>query len=443
MRFSKRTSICLALVPLWGLFALGAWHFFAASPKAPATQVPKIADRTELPEKEDASPLNSRDQAPVPDPRLEVPKTTHNETPEKRSEVLDEEAQTGPVKSPVKPPVQPETAEYIVPRETRRKLSPGTTISGLRVEPDSTLELPSGDVTITGDIHIEGTVTRPADSRVILDGNVTITGDAKLSRAIVRGGTTRIRNKVNSGNGENVAKPGESNLYVEKGATLIIEKDGAWAATTAYGYQIAGTLIIDGGTFQCTFGNGTGKEHEDSWLAGSELIINSGRFVGNGDHDFTGASITIHDGSLEINDDIWGTGDSFVMYGGLMRNTKGGGMFSINGNFNMTGGTVQVHQSGHRSLRVTSNASVYCTGGEVQILGSAAGGGTGGIALHGSATFNKAVFRTSSHVAEGSSKEISLVIGELLIDRNMRFDAKGYNVNAGFFPGDNQGEFLP
>lgn len=443
MRFSKRTSIWLALVPLWGLFAIGAWHFFAAAPKTPATQVPAIADRTDQPEKNESSPLNPRHETPDPDPRPEAPKTTHNETPEKRSKELPEKSGSEPGKTPVKPPVQPETAEYIVPRETKRKLSPGTTLGGLRVEPNSTLELPSGDVTITGDIHIEGKLVRPVDSRVILDGNVTVTGNAGLSRAIVRNGTTRVRNSVNSGNGENVAKPGESNLYVEKGATLIIEKDGAWSATTAYGYQIAGTLIIDGGTFNCTFANGNGKEHEDSWLPGSELIINGGRFIGSGDHDFTGASITIHDGSLEVNDDIWGLGDSLVMYGGLLRNTTGGGMFSINGNFNMTGGVVQVHQSSHRSLRILATASVYCSGGEVQILGSAAGGGTGGIGLYGSATFNKAVFRTNSHVAEGSSKEASLMITELNIDKGKRFDAKGFNVNAGFYPSDEQGEFLP
>jgi hypothetical protein len=307
-----------------------------------------------------------------------------------------------------------------------------------------TLSLPNGEVNVSGDWTNHGTVYAGASTLVFDGADQTLDGTLEAKKVVLRGGTKRIRGSFGTSGSEN-AEPGKASLYVEAGTTLIIEEGGKWNTPNPYGFQVAGNIVIDGGEFHCRFSNGNGTDRgEESWLPGSTLTINSGKFVGDGDADFSGASITINDGALEINDDIWSTGDTLTMLGGSMRNTTGGGMFYVTGTVSVRSGNLQVYQNSGRSLRIAKDASVYCTGGEISINGSPASGEDGGIYLGNSATLPDLVINADTKIHKDSIEGAYLsVAGTMSIAKGHSFNAAGRQVISNFTPSEETGAFIP
>ncbi|MCB9894986.1 MAG: hypothetical protein H6839_11100 [Planctomycetes bacterium] len=440
----KRTPLWTGILALWLIaMAAGVW-FAVADDRAPAASKAPVAKPIDQAARADADPLEQQgrhvvlpmDVGPAEQPEVAPTKSAETEAADKATADAVADKRTEPASS----------RESALAGEGKTTIAERRQIHNVDVGSGGTVQLPSGEVSIDGDLTIaEGGSLAAAGTTLVLDGeNQTLSGTATAGKIIMRGGTKRIRGSFGTTSSAN-ADPGKAQLYVEAGTTLVIEKGGKWNTPNPYGFQIAGDLVIDGGEFNCRFSNGNGTDRgEESWIAGSTLTIYSGKFIGNGDADFSGATITIHDGALEINDDIWNSGDALNMYGGTMRNTTGGGMFYLTGNVNIRDGKLQVYQNYTRSLRFAKDASIYCTGGEISINGSSATSDDGGILLASSATVPNLTINTSTKIHKASAPEAFLsVSGDLNIAKGQRFEAKGFNVIASYLQTDEQGEFIP
>jgi len=426
----RGNSLWLGLAALWICVAMAGTAFLV------------------LPEPEGATvPVSEADVAAelaeAPDDPLAL--SPAPATPEQPEVVEDPQPVTPDIPTETEPePEQPrDTSRTSVVIDSSSSSQPAS-YEDVTVTTGGTLTLATGEVSVSGDFRNDGTVHATATTLVFDGADQTLSGAVTAKKVVLRGGTKRIRGSFGTTHGGD-AQPGQAGLYVEAGTTLIIEKDGKWTTPNPYGFQIAGNLVIDGGEFHCRFSNGNGTDRgEESWLPGSTLTINSGRFVGGGDADFSGATINIYDGALEINDDIWNTGDTLNIFGGSMRNTTGGGMFHMTGTVNVRGGKLQVYQNSGRSLRVGKDAAVYCTGGEISINGSNAAGEGSGILLLNSATLPDLVINADTTIHKDSTEGVYLsVSGNMSIAKGRTFNAAGRQVICNFTPGDESGQFIP
>ncbi|MEZ5992741.1 MAG: hypothetical protein R3E76_10355 [Planctomycetota bacterium] len=435
-------SIWLGLAGLWVL-AMAAGAVFLLVPERQAPDLP--ASKVETADT-GASDLSSPLEAGASSDEV-LP--TPVEFPEPESETTAEEAEEGTNNDSFVKRVEDtnpvSTRPDTVVGADKAVTESGSALHTVEVAQGGRLTLPSGEVNVDGDWTNLGTVTAAGTTLVFDGADQTISGNTTAKKIILRGGTKRIRSGTLGSNGSGNAEPGDAGLYVEAGTTLIIEEGGKWNTPNPYGFQIAGSLVIDGGEFTCRFSNGNGTDRgEESWLPGSELTIYRGKFIGSGDADFSGATITIHDGALEINDDIWDTGEVLNIYGGTMRNATRGGMFFMTGAVNITGGELQVYQNSSRSLRIHAEASVYCTGGEISINGQAIRTSSGGIMLGSSATVGNLKINTSTRISSDSTEGAYLSVGgDFEIAKGQKFEAAGHQVIAIIPTGEDQGEFIP
>ena len=440
----KRTPLWIGILALWLVASAGGIWLALATDAPPAeSKAPDVSSLDEA-AREEPEPLENHERHEVLPMDVETD-VQPDIAPTKTADSQPEDAESAD-KRQTKTTETASSRDDTVATEGKTAIPERRQIHNVEVRNGGTVQLPSGEVSIDGDLTIaEGGQLSAAGTTIVLDGeNQTISGTATAGKIIMRGGTKRISGTFGTQSTAN-ADPGKAQLYVEAGTTLIIEKGGKWNTPNPYGFQIAGDLVIDGGEFNCRFSNGNGTDRgEESWLPGSTLTIYSGKFIGNGDADFSGATITIHDGALEINDDIWNSGDALNMYGGTMRNTTGGGMFYLTGNVNIRDGKLQVYQNYTRSLRFAKDSSVYCTGGEISINGSSATSDDGGILLASSATVPDLVINASTKIHKGSATDAFLsVSGDLKIAKGQRFEGKGFNVIASYLQTQDQGEFVP
>lgn len=439
----RRKSVAMGIVLVWVVAGAAAlWQFAASQPDLrPANHAAADLSRAAPEDAIVADPAPSRtvskpivrrdDPVALPDHALELsdPGKTIPSTPEPVESAAADKT----------PALQPDT--LVVGSGKKAEAAVGANYNSVRLGSGASLQLPVGDVTIRGDITGAGAIVGGPESNLVLEGDQVLEAGMQLGTAVLRNGTKRLRASTSSHNRNTHAKPGQANLVIERGATLVIEQGGSWDSKDAYAYQVGGTLVIDGGKFTCTFANQSG-EFNDCWLPGSELVIRSGEFVGNGDHDFGGASITLLGGSLLVDDDIWNSGDNLDIRGGLMRNNTRGGMFALCGNVRMSGGKLQAFQGGDRGLRFIADSFVVCTGGEIEIAGADVTTPKSGIVLNGSPVLNKLTCTSSTRIHEDSPRTSALTLTDLAIARNKRFVAAGFNVSAPW-PGPDGGDYVP
>ena len=332
----------------------------------------------------------------------------------------------------------------------------------LVVAEGETRVLPAGEVRVSGDVRIDGRLDA-SKSTVVLDGDdQALEGTLSASRLVFERGIKRLRGGFES-NRRADAEVGDAGVVVAAGATLLVEKGGTLHVHAAYGFTVAGAVVIDGGLFRCSFSNGNGRDRGSlAWLPGSRLEVRSGRFHGGGDADFGEAEIVVHDGEIAIDDDVWRTGRSLVMHGGVFRNSTYGGWLSLTGRVDLHGGTLQAAGNVRRGLRVAPGATVHATGGQV-VLASATrfGGGkrlrirevaSGGsearsavpLVLGESATLHDLHVRAPARIDEGRSATGVLlrVAGELTVEKGVRFDVSARGLDAAWNDTDENGEVV-
>lgn len=437
-------SIWIGLAGCWLVVGVIAGLFFVNSEESGPPMAPHIPVANEPENGDDARDPIEVDELELDQPQTEKPgdeteskeitsKVTTEETRRETTEPGDKSRETEPINAREDLTVEPGGSETTSDAQ----------LGSVSVPQGGKLYV-TGEVSVDGDWINKGEVTA-GKATLVFDGtDQTIEGDTIAGKVILRGGTKRIRSGTLTTSSRGNADPGEAQLVVEEGTTLIIEEDGKWKTPNAYGFHIAGHLIIDGGEFHCSFSNGNGTDRgAEAWVDGSTLTIYSGRFVGGGDADFSGCAITIHDGALEINDDIWNSGDELTMYGGLMRNRTGGGMFYLTGNVNIMGGELHANQNNSRSLRIAKGANIFCTGGKIVLGGRDASTG-GGILLGEGATLPDMTIQVSTRIHQNSNPNAWLTIGGTLeIAKGHKFEAHGHNVFTNFVQTEDSGQFIP
>ncbi len=305
---------------------------------------------------------------------------------EGRDVVIEIPQATKPTPRP--PVVRPDVAPRDLVIEASNKVTriPNGTVRGnVHVLPGAQLRLPDlGTVFIEGDIRNEGTIDA-VRTDVRLDGrDQVIEGVLDARRIKLSGGLKRVRGTLGTSIGRKNDDPKVPELVVGPDATLLIDGKGSRAhSSDAYGFRIEGHLIIDGGVFQCSFSNGNGKTTARSWPVGSRLTIYKGHFIGRGDHDFGQATIEMHDGRIDINDDLWSLGAQLTMHGGMINNASYGGMFAVLGRVDMHGGTWKVGQRGIRGLHFRESSDARFNGGKIRLGGQHVSGNKGGILVTG------------------------------------------------------------
>lgn len=394
-----------------------------------------------------AEPLNTR-PAQTPPPKVQPPKSP-------------KAAWLGTVSAQYDDPANwegglpAEGADLVVRAGAQRLQLPAESqLGSVVIEAGARLSAEAGMIRVLGNWENLGTF-EPGQATVEFSGsNQTVYGKTAFYRTRFSGGVKRLaEGAALSTTRRHNAKIGEAGVVVEAGTTLLIERGASCTISNAYGFQVAGRLEIDGGTFTCEVCNGGHSGWEDSWLDGSELVLRSGMFRAGGDADFSGASITVYGGSLEVDDDIWHSGTRLEIAGGTVRNCTSGAMFRLSGVVVMSGGTLVAHQTGQRGLRVSQEASFSATGGTLELSGSSLSSGSredngseneGGIWLGTGIQVHDFKVSASTYINLNSAASASLTIsGTFAIARNKCFDAQGFRVLATVPNSPDQGEFLP
>lgn len=322
------------------------------------------------------------------------------------------------------PPPTTRWDDLIVPKEGRRKL-------------------PAGVLEVAGDVRIEGGLDA-RDTVLILDGaDQSLSGTGEFKGVVMRGGTKRLRGKFTTLSRDN-ATAGQAQLRVEPGTTFVVEDGGHWTTPNPYGFRIEGDVVVEGGVFQVSFSNGNGGDRgERSWAEGSSLTVLRGKFIGRGDADFRGATVTIHDGEIAIDDDLWHTGEHLTVYGGVVRNSQYGGAFHIGGSVDLRGGELRAYQRHDRGLRIGRESTLLSSGGKIAILGKPAKQAKSGIYLEQPLTLHELDIQTSTRFHADCPPEAAVyVLDRLSIAKGARFDARGHVVSTTFVATEETGELL-
>lgn len=462
-----RHAAALLFLGLWTLGTVALTLHL--SPRQPARDNTQAAPAEEVAFAEPSSPrLPKRSPEPSPSP----------EAPAPAEDPVKSEPAPAP-SSEVKPPRAPkaawqgtasdrfddpanwegglpdEGADLVVRAGTQRLALPAQSRFGsVLIEAGARLSAGAGTILVSGNWENLGTF-EPGTATVEFSGsNQTVYGKTAFFRTRFSGGIKRLAEGSDlSTHSRGNAKVGEAGLVVEAGTTLLVERGARCTISNAYGFQVAGRLEIDGGTFTCEVCNGGHSGWEDSWLDGSELVLRSGTFRAGGDADFCGASITVYGGSLEVDDDIWHSGTRLEIAGGTVRNRTSGAMFQISGVVLMSGGTLIAHQTGQRGLRISQDASFSASGGTLELAGASLSSGSredigteneGGVWLGTSIQVHDFKISASTYINAHSAASAALAVhGTLAIARGKCFDARGFRVLATVPASPDQGEFLP
>jgi hypothetical protein len=356
---------------------------------------------------------------------------------------------------PIKPATTQGSDSLTVGANHRSDLRGDNSFTNLTIEKGAKLKLGSGTLTVSGDFRNEGEIEGSQATLVMSGGNQNFSGNASFNKVHFSGGTKHISAGSNliTTYGQNSGKD-QPVLVVEAGTTLIIDQDATVNIPNAYGLRVAGTLIIDGGTFHCSFTHGDGKDPgtssvanngmNKSWVPGCQLIIRSGSFIGDGDASFAGASVYVQGGELRIHDDIWGSGDLLEISGGVMSNDSSGGMFAFSGVVRLNGGRLEINQYEGRGLYVTKEAEIWSLGGEVVIGGQDVSSATSGMVLAHDVQLPNLTLNVSTRISTNTPDGTTLsVSGNITIGKAKKLVAQGRRVIGNIETGEEFGLFEP
>lgn len=342
--------------------------------------------------------------------------------------------------------VEGQVGPLVVATGSAAKASGDRSVTDLRVEEGATLSLGKGTLSVSGDFANAGTLESAGASLVMNGGNQTISGNAAFYRARFSGGTKRLTSgsKLTTTYNENSNKKNPV-LVIEAGCTLIVENDSELNVPNAYGLRVEGTLLIDGGTVNCSFTHGHGVEGMNAtWVKGSQLIIRSGSFLASGDSSFDNASVYLQGGEIRVDDDIWGSGDLLEVSGGVISNASGGGQFYFTGQVRMSGGRIEINQYEGRGFVVGKDCDFWCTAGEIVLGGQDVSGESSGIVLARNVQLPTLKLNVNTRISKSTPEGTVLsASGGINIAKDKKFNAQGRQVIANIESGENFGTFEP
>jgi hypothetical protein len=229
-------------------------------------------------------------------------------------------------------------------------------------------------------------------------------------------------------------------MTVASGSTLSLPNaGGVFNINSSYGFQISGTLTVAGGTFNCQASNGDGSTNNDSWLAASILNVSAGTFAGSGDANFTGATLNISGGNVNIDGSILGSG-TLNQSNGTIRNSASGAQFNLSGG-SLTGGTMDVYQSSTPAGLTVTGATTATGSHTTNIRGATVSGSNPDVAAAVAAQLGSVTCYSNCTLVLGAGASLA-VQGNFTIDTGITFSANGYSFSVGG-GWTNNGTFTP
>jgi hypothetical protein len=342
-------------------------------------------------------------------------------------------------------PAEGQSGPMIVAADKSARAFGDRNATEVRVERGATLTLGKGTLTLSGDLSNAGTLESSGTTLLMNGGNQNITGAAAFHRARFSGGTKRLTagSRLATTYNQNSDKNNPV-LVIEAGCTLVVEKDSELNVSNAYGLRVEGTLIIEGGIVNCSYTHGHGVENMNAtWVKGSQLIIRSGSFIASGDASFDGASVQLQGGEIRCRDDIWGSGDSLDISGGVMSNSSGGGQFYFTGQVRMSGGRLEINQYEGRGFVVGANCDFWCSAGEIVLGGQDISDAQSGIVLGKNVQLPKLTLNVNTKISTNTPEGTVLGANTISIAKGKKFSAQGRQVIATIETGENSGTFEP
>ena len=342
-------------------------------------------------------------------------------------------------------PATGQSGPMIVAADKSARASGDRSATEVRVEQGATLTLGKGTLTLSGDLNNAGTLESNGTTLLMNGGDQNIKGGAAFWRARFSGGTKRLTagSRLATTYNQNSDKNNPV-LVIEAGCTLVVEKDSELNVSNAYGLRVEGTLIIDGGVVNCSYTHGHGVENMNAtWVKGSQLIIRSGSFVAGGDASFDGASVQLQGGEIRCHDDIWGSGDSLEISGGVMSNDSSGGQFYFTGLVRMSGGRLEINQYEGRGFVVGANCDFWCSAGEIVLGGQDISDAASGIVLGKNVQLPKLTLNVNTRISTTTPEGTVLGANTISIAKGKKFNGQGRQVIATIETGENSGTFEP
>lgn len=342
-------------------------------------------------------------------------------------------------------PAEGQSGPMIVAADKSARASGDRSATEVRIEPGATLTLGKGTLTLSGDLNNAGKLESNGTTLLMNGGDQNITGSAAFHRARFSGGTKRLTagSRLATTYNQNSDKNNPV-LVIEAGCTLIVEKDSELNVSNAYGLRVEGTLIIEGGVVNCSYTHGHGVEGMNAtWIKGSQLIIRSGSFVAGGDASFDGASVQLQGGEIRCHDDIWGSGDSLEISGGVMSNDSSGGQFYFTGLVRMSGGRLEINQYEGRGFVVGANCDFWCSAGEIVLGGQDISDAASGIVLGKNVQLPKLTLNVNTRISTSTPEGTVLSANAISIAKGKKLNAQGRQVIATIETGENAGTFEP
>ncbi|MGN6482512.1 autotransporter-associated beta strand repeat-containing protein, partial [Luteibacter sp.] len=262
-----------------------------------------------------------------------------------------------------------------------------------------TVDTTNGDVTFTGDLDGNGTLTKTGEGKLTLAGDNTHTGDIIVDQGTLQGTTDSL--KGNIVDNDTVAFTQDTNGTVDAtiSGTGNVVKNGTGTVTidTANTYTGAtsvndGTLVLDGngsiGTGDIIINNGATLDATTANHAttGTGLSGNGDVLVGNHDLNLTDANdtfsgtisgngaVNVCGGTQELTGNNTYTGGTNVSNGGTVAITNDGALGT--GNLSLNDGTLNIVNSvtSNRGIEVTGSGTVDVNGGRSLITNGGVSG---------------------------------------------------------------------
>ncbi|MGA7439529.1 MAG: autotransporter-associated beta strand repeat-containing protein [Luteibacter sp.] len=211
-----------------------------------------------------------------------------------------------------------------------------------------TVDTTNGDVTFTGGVDGNGTLTKTGEGTLVLTGPSTYTGGTVVNEGTLQGDTTSLQGQITNDGTVAFVQPTDGTFDGTISGTGDVVKDGSGKLTIDQANTYTGTTSIDDGTLALD-GNGS--------IGTGAIVVSGGGTLDTTDanHATTGTGLA-GTGHVELGANDLNLTDSNQSFGGTISGTGG---------LNVTGGTQALSGSNTYSggTSVSNDATVSITNG--------------------------------------------------------------------------------
>ncbi|HEY4090760.1 MAG TPA: autotransporter-associated beta strand repeat-containing protein [Luteibacter sp.] len=198
-----------------------------------------------------------------------------------------------------------------------------------------TVDTTNGDVTFTGGVDGNGTLTKTGEGTLVLTGPSTYTGGTVVNEGTLQGDTTSLQGQITNDGTVAFVQPTDGTFDGTISGTGDVVKDGSGKLTIDQANTYTGTTSIDDGTLALD-GNGS--------IGTGAIVVSGGGTLDTTDanHATTGTGLA-GTGHVELGANDLNLTDSSQSFGGTISGTSGlnvtGGTQALTGSSTYSGGT--------------------------------------------------------------------------------------------------------